>query len=339
MRINFTISSIWLLVWSAVAIGMTSCKKSNDSSSSKPVATAQPASLVGQRWATLNAMVKAYNQNVEITFEYDTSTAYAHSINGTPGTLGGNISTFIIANITGLTPGTKYHYRVKIEGSTDVVYGNDTTFTTTNPGKSIIAFNPDLTYDSVTDIDDNIYKTITIGSQTWMAENLKTTKFNDGTLILFLPSESAWADSTSPGYTWYNNDSIVYGALYNWYAVNKSNICPTGWHVPSDTEWSLLTTYVGGESSAAEKLMEAGNIHWQTPNSSLTDETGFAALPGGYRMTDGTYNNIRRYGYWWASTEYSSTYAYCRSILYSFAYVDRSNTSKGMGLSVRCIKD
>lgn len=338
MRIKITRFLIYILILSAVVINTTSCKKSNDTSST-PVATSKEATLIGQKWATLQGVANAKNQSVEIIFEYDSTATYSLSVKGTPGTLTGNTNTIVTANITGLEPGTEYFYRIKVKSPTETVTGKDTSFTTTNPGKTVITFNPGLAYGSVNDNDDNVYNTITIGTQAWMAENLKTTKFNDGTVIPFLPDMTAWIDSTSSGYCWYNNDSLVYGALYNWYAVNTSKLCPTGWHVPSDTEWSLLTTYIGGESTAGAKLMEEGNVHWQTPNYSQTNETGFTALPGGYRSTAGTYNSIRRYGYWWTSTEYSSAYAYCRSILYSYAYVDRSNTGKEGGFSVRCVKD
>lgn len=338
MKIKITLPQIYILTLAAVVINFTSCKKSGETST-KPASVIKEATYIGQKWATLQGVVNPNNNSVVINFEFDSSATVTRTLKATPASLTGNTNTVVFANVTGLRTGTQYSYRLKVASSTETVTSRDTSFTTTKPGNTIITFNSDLVYGSVNDIDDNVYKTITIGTQTWMAENLKTTKYNDGTAIPFLPDMTAWSDSASPGYCWYNNDSLVYGALYNWYAVNANNLCPAGWHVPSDTEWSLLTTYAGGESTAAEKLMEAGNVHWLTPNYSLTNETGFTALPGGYRGTDGTYNNIKRYVYWWTSTEYSSLYAYNRSILYSFSYVDRSNTGKKGGFSVRCIKD
>ena len=194
----------------------------------------------------------------------------------------------------------------------------------------------------VKDIDNNKYDIITIGTQTWMAENLKTTRYNDGTLIsiLFNPT----------GYCWYNNESsnlISYGALYNWYAINTTtngnkNVCPTGWHVPTDGEWTTLTTYLGGETVAGGKMKEAGLAHWNTPNEGATNESGFAGLPGGYRYDDGLFGNIGSNGYWWSSTQsYTWPQAGARSrILNGYdGNVDRGNGSGGSGFSVRCRRD
>jgi uncharacterized protein (TIGR02145 family) len=166
----------------------------------------------------------------------------------------------------------------------------------------------------VKDIDNNKYDIITIGTQTWMAENLKTTRYNDGTLIPLITDNTPWGNAStnkSPGYCWYNNvpaNLIAYGALYNWYAINTAsngnkNVCPTGWHVPTDGEWTTLTNALGGTGVAGGKMKEAGLAHWVTPNTGATNESGFAGLPGGYRKGDGTFVNVGSYGYWWSSTE------------------------------------
>jgi uncharacterized protein (TIGR02145 family) len=338
MRIKNNFSLVIYLVLSFMTIGLISCKETSDPATTPELTTLQ-ASLVGQKWAGLNAAIKAYNQTLTVTFEYGTSSTYGLNISGTPPTLSGNTTTAISALLTDLTPATKYHFRIKATSATETFYGVDSAFTTTNPTMSTIAFNPDLTYGSVNDIDNNIYKTITIGTQTWMAENLKTTKYNDGTPIAFLPAESFWNVEDTAGYCWYNNDSIVYGGIYNWQAVNSNKLCPVGWHVPSDDEWTVLTTYLGGAETGGSKLMEAGVGHWATPNTSLTNETGFTALPGGYRNYYGDFGNIKLYGYWWASTESSASYAYCRLIYYSFNNIGRTNTNKKSGLSVRCLLD
>ncbi|MBI5010148.1 MAG: fibrobacter succinogenes major paralogous domain-containing protein, partial [Bacteroidia bacterium] len=137
----------------------------------------------------------------------------------------------------------------------------------------------------VSDIDGNVYQTVTIGTQVWMKENLKTTKLNDGIALPNVIDNAAWAALTTTGYCWYNNDATTYkstyGALYNWYAVNTGKLCPIGWHVPSDDEWTLLTTFRGGYSVAGGKLKETGTLHWTSPNTGATNETGFTALPGG----------------------------------------------------------
>ena len=135
---------------------------------------------------------------------------------------------------------------------------------------------------TVTDFDGNVYKTVTIGTQTWMAENLMAERYNDGTWMPFVTNKTVWDTLTTSGYCWYGNDKLkwaaIYGALYNWYTVNTGNLCPTGWHVPTDTEWTTLTDYLGGESVASPKLKETNTIHWNGPVDS--NETGFSALPG-----------------------------------------------------------
>jgi uncharacterized protein (TIGR02145 family) len=203
--------------------------------------------------------------------------------------------------------------------------------------------NPPPTPGTVTDIDGNVYHTITIGKQVWMVENLKTTKYNDGTSIPLITDGTVWANSTTPGYCWYNNDAATYkttyGALYNWYAVNTGKLCPTGWHVPTDAEWTTLTDYLGGEGVAGEKLKEAGTTHWQSPNTGATNETGFTALPGGFRSFSGAFNYFGDIGFWWSSTEYSTNDAWHRVMYYDISDVSRLNNSKSFGFSVRCLRD
>jgi len=154
---------------------------------------------------------------------------------------------------------------------------------------STAVFNPDINYGTMTDQDGNVYKTVTIGTQTWMAENLRTTKYNDGTIIPNVIDGEEWTIQTTGVYCTYNNtfntDTIVaYGHLYNWYTVNTGLLAPEGWHVPTDAEWTTLTDYLGGEDIAGAKLKETGITHWNRPNElETTNETGFTALPGGYR--------------------------------------------------------
>jgi uncharacterized protein (TIGR02145 family) len=198
-------------------------------------------------------------------------------------------------------------------------------------------------YSQVKDIDGNNYKTVTVGSQVWMAENLKTTKYNDGALIPGIIDNVAWGVLTTPGCSWYNNDATgnknKYGALYNWYTVSTNKLCSKGWHVPSDTEWSALTTNLGGESTAGGKLKETGTTHWEKPNSGVTNESSFTALPGGYRNNKGAFANIGFFGFWWSSTEYVATAAWCRSLSCGGNNVLRIFSLKKNGYSVRCIKD
>jgi uncharacterized protein (TIGR02145 family) len=338
-QVNFKLMTFVVLL--SMVMILPECKKGKEPASepSAPTASTNLASWINQTWATLNGVVNANNQSTIVSFEYDTTTSYGYSIIATPDTTSGSTSVYVSANLTGLTTNTTYHYRVKAVSSVGITYGNDVTFTTTITGGSSIIFNTDLTYGSISDNDGNTYKTIEIGTQTWMAENLKTTKLNDNTSIPLVTSNTIWATLTTPAYCWYNNDSIIYGVMYNWYTVNTVKLCPTGWHVPSDVEWTTLTTYLGGESVAGFTQKETGATHWLSPNTGSTNESGYTALPGGYRNYAGTFGDIRSYGYWWSSTEGSSADAYYRDMYYGYGYVDRSTSSKKAGFSVRCLKD
>lgn len=191
--------------------------------------------------------------------------------------------------------------------------------------------------------DGQVYNWVRIGEQIWMAENLKATKFSNGTAIPLVPINASWIKLTSPGYCWYTNDEATYkdtyGALYNWYAVNFPKLAPTGWHVPDDAEWTELTDYLGGTGDAGGKLKETGTSHWTGPNTGATNESGFAALPGGWRVTDGSFNRLEYYAYWWSATGSSSYSAFSRFVIYDDDDVEGEETGKIMGLSVRCIKD
>jgi len=164
---------------------------------------------------------------------------------------------------------------------------------------------------AITDIDGNVYHAVTIGTQTWMVENLKVTKLNDGTSIPNVTALTAWNNLTTPGYCWYNNDIAnkkLYGALYNWYNVSTGKLCPTGWHVPSVTEWTTLINYLGGESVAGGKLKETGTTHWVTPNTGATNTSGFTALPAGirYSNTDDFAESLGGETDFWTSTQYTN---------------------------------
>ena len=200
-----------------------------------------------------------------------------------------------------------------------------------------------------TDADGNNYTVVTIGTQTWMAENLKTTKYNDGPIPL-VTDNTAWANST-PAYCWYGNNATyknTYGALYNWYAVSTAKLAPTGWHVSTDAEWTTLENYAAnlGTSGSATKAL-AATINWIASTSagaigndlSKNNSSGFSALPGGNRGGDGTFSNVDTYGYWWSSTEGDTGHAWSRGLYYYSSYVNRYNYSKQNGLSVRCVKN
>lgn len=197
---------------------------------------------------------------------------------------------------------------------------------------------------TVTDIDGNVYDTISIGTQVWMKQNLKTTKYRDGSGIPNVTDNNAWSALTTGARCYYNNDSTtiapVYGALYNWYAANDArSLCPTGWHVPSDAEWSTLTTYLGGDGVAGGKLKEIDTLHWNSPNTGADNSSGFSALPGGNRGGNGNYSGIDNLGDWWSVSESSGFSAWGRHLVYDNTSVSRYNYTKKGGLSVRCFKD
>jgi len=202
------------------------------------------------------------------------------------------------------------------------------------------------------DGDDNNYPVIKIGTQVWMAENLKTTKYSDGTTIPLVTNPSDWLSLSTDAYCWYNNDETAYkspyGGLYNWYAISTNNnggknVCPAGWHVPTDAEWTTLTTYLGGENLAGGKMKATGTIEdgtglWTSPNFA-TNESGFTALSGGSRWATGTFNEMTTTGFWWSSTEYSMFYSWFRSMMNVSNAANRNNLNKNEGISVRCLKD
>jgi uncharacterized protein (TIGR02145 family) len=198
--------------------------------------------------------------------------------------------------------------------------------------------------------DGRVYKTVQIGDQVWMADNLNTSVFTDGTKISEVASAFNWSDLNTGAWSWYGNNSFngdVYGRLYNWYAVmgihdleSKTNIalrkkiCPIGWHVPSDEEWSVLGKYLG--KNAGHKLKSAG---WLNSKGTTKDNSGFNALPGGYRDLIGGFEDLENDGYWWSATEYDNGFAWNRSLFYDSGSFTRYVVSNVYGYSVRCLKD
>ena len=185
---------------------------------------------------------------------------------------------------------------------------------------------------------------VTIGTQIWMTKNLDVTTYRDGTPIPQVTDPTAWANLTTGAWCYYNNGPVngpIYGKLYNWYGVNDPRgLAPLGYHVPTDSEHSTLTTFLGGGNLAGGKMKEIGNSHWKNPNSA-NNESGFTALPGGYRYysIDVSFSSILGYGLWWTTTESSSTHAWYSYLYYLDENSYRSASNKKIGLSVRCIKD
>jgi uncharacterized protein (TIGR02145 family) len=259
-------------------------------------------------------------------------------------------------NLHALNPNTTYYVRAYATNSTGTAYGSERMFTTKPVGTEPL-FNANLSYGTVTDIEGNIYKTIEIGSQTWMAENLRTTRYTDNTEIDLITNDTLWGSTPSPGYCWYeNNEKIfgnIYGAYYNWMAVLTSRLCPAGWHVPSDKEWKTLEMYLGMTQEQADaennrgttegaQLKETGTNNWFPGGSAGTNQSGFTALPGGSRsIFYGLYYNEGQNGLFWTSTGYypMGGVAYCRSLSYGSSGIFRYLQSLNFGLNVRCIRD
>jgi uncharacterized protein (TIGR02145 family) len=245
----------------------------------------------------------------------------------------GNGTGSFSTSLSGLIPNTIYYVKGYAINSFGIAYGSQVSF---NTGLS-------TAIPTVSDIEGNVYQIVTIGTQVWMAENLKATRYRNGISIPLVTNKNAWNLQTTPRYCWYNNDEgtykNTYGAMYNWYTVETGNLCPSGWHVPSDTEWTTLTSYLGGDNVASGKQKESGITHWASPNTEATNESGFTALPEGYCSENGTFGNIGGYGYWWSVTEYDSISVWGHYLYYGYNNRSRSLLNKNFGFSVRCLKD
>jgi uncharacterized protein (TIGR02145 family) len=208
---------------------------------------------------------------------------------------------------------------------------------------------------TITDIDGNEYQIVTIGSQTWMAENLKTTKFSNGVSITNITSNAQWSSASTPAYCWYNNNADnknKWGGLYNWEAVNSGVLCPEGWHVPTDSEWAQLEIALGLPSNEAYTTgwrgtdqgskMATNNSLWLAGSLTANNQfgtSGFNGLPAGRRNADGTFMLENEFAIWWTSTQNLSYNAYYRSLIYSDAKVGRQTFLNQHGFSIRCLKN
>jgi uncharacterized protein (TIGR02145 family) len=294
-----------------------------------PSSITLPATELSLHSATLNGAINPNSLSTTVSFEYGTTTSYGQEVIAIQSPETGSDMVNVSAYLTGLTFGTTYHFRVKAVNTSGTVYGGDMVLTT-------------LVFNIVTDIDGNNYNTITIGNQVWMAENLRSTKYNDGGTIPIVTGTSSWAALSTDAYCWYNNDEAtyksLYGALYNWYAVNTGKLCPSGWHVPVEAEWTTLETYLGS-NVAGGKLKEVGTTHWTSPNVGATNETLFTALPGGSRYLDGVFNGFGTGAIFWLASAFNApgqSYIY---IYNNLTIVGHSSDNQRLGMSIRCLKD
>lgn len=245
-----------------------------------------------------------------------------------------------VSFMTSLNPATTYYIRAYASNNAGTAYSDQDTFTTRPPENAV--FNPNLTYGSVSDYEGNIYKTIVIGTQTWMAENLRTTVYQNGDSI---PNgrNNNWNSST-PAYAVFENKEInntKYGKLYNWFAVtDPRNLCPVGWHVPSETEMITLENFLGGTNVAGGKLKSISSL-WKYPNAGATNESGFSGLPGGVKEANGSFREISENGNLWTSTEEQGFgwQARFRYLSYANKNLFKYYYNKNNGYAVRCVKD
>ena len=266
------------------------------------------------------------------------TTANNKTVNGS-GT--GSYST----DIYPLTANTTYYVRAYATNSSGTAYGNQITITTTGGTITNPYLNPSLTYGTVTDIDGNTYATIQIGTQTWMAENLKTTHYNDGTAIPNVTDNTAWSNLTTGAWCYYNNNNAynsIFGKLYNYNAVNTGKLCPQGWHIPTVTEWTILTDYLGGIFEAPKKMMSTSL--WTRNHFTPTNSSGFSLLPGGHRVNSdfqgipgGAFGD--GYGMWWSSTSISISVSNAMFVSSYTNNLELYVKSILDGASCRCIKD
>lgn len=228
--------------------------------------------------------------------------------------------------LTDLMPNSACHVRAYATNSVGTNYGNELIF---------------KTY-TISDFDNNYYYSVIIGTQTWMTENLRTTHYNNGIAIPLVTDNTQWNNLTTPAFCWYNNDEVsnkkTYGALYNWYSASSANLCPIGWHVPTDSEWTTLLDYLGGSVGAANKLKETGTTHWGYLNAGVNNETGFTAVPAGDRGNNGIFGNKTLGAFIWHPGEFTT---WSGQITYiqdtPDAYIEPF--MKEFGASIRCLKN
>jgi len=297
----------------------------------KPTVDTDAETSVTSSAATLNATITATGGAVVTAtgFKYGTNAALT-----TPSDVagGGNSSPFT-ASLTGLTASTQYWAVGYATNSVGTSYGDTITFTT-SAAASAFTCGTSVSYDG------HAYTTVLIGSQCWFKENLRTEKYRNGDAISGDLDNNTWGTTTSGAQAVYNNDPAnlaTYGRLYNWYAVtNAAGLCPTGWHVPTDTDWTTLVTQLGGQTEAGNK-MKSSSI--DSPSWNGTNSSSFSALPGGSRFNNGgNFNSLGLSGYWWSSSP-SGTNAWFRGLNSGSSSVSKSSDSARNGFSVRCVQD
>jgi len=252
---------------------------------------------------------------------------------------GGGLGAFNLS-IEGLTMNTTYYIRAFATNGIGTAYGQEITFTTAGVVDDFL--NASLTYGEVTDIDGNTYATVVIGAQEWMAENLRTATYANGDPIPNVTDDSEWSTLSTGAWAIFGNDcdfEIPYGHLYNWFAVDDDrNICPAGWHVATEEEYGEMKDLYGG-LLAGGPMKSAGDLYWLDPNIGGTNESGFSALPGGLRESDGFFNTINVMACYWTATAYGFGSAFYQEMSYGHDNIYTAFDDVEAGFSVRCVKD
>lgn len=304
-----------------------SCKKKE--AATIPVVTTSDISDITQHTGTSGGTITS-DGGAEVTVRgVCWSTTATPTVLNTKTSDSDNGSGSFTSSLTGLTAGTTYYLRAYAINIIGAGYGTAVSFTT-SPGST-----------AITDYDGNVYTSIVIGTQEWMVENLETTHLNDGTAIPNVNVDTVWAALTTPGYCWYNKDVTnkdIYGGYYNWYTVNTGKLCPAGWHVSSNDDWTTLMTFLGGTSVAAQHLKEAGTTHWTDPNTG-DNTSGFTALGAGSRTAAGPWLNFGDLGYWWNSDSVDDVNAMFKTMHHAYNNVGIYTGDKRTGFSIRCIKN
>ena len=339
---------------------LPSCNSTVEISEQIPVVTTGKISNVTSSSATCEGSISYKGLDAIIARGVCKSTNSVPTIKNDT-TLNGNALGSFTGSIINMSAGTTYYVRAYATTSNGTYYG-DVLQITTEKDTSLPdpILNPNLTYGTMTDIEGNVYHTITIGSQTWMAENLIVTKYRNGESIPSVTTNANWNALTSGAQCAYNNNLEInsirkFGRLYNFYAVSDTrNLAPTGWHIATDAEWTTLISYVStnlGTSSSVAKAQAAAS-DWtessladaigyldQNTYTLLNNSSGFGALPSGIRGDYGAFNYVTDYCGWWTSNANDNTTAWFRSMSYYSATTGKNSYNKHYGLSVRCVKD
>jgi len=321
-QITYCLATILLFVFA-----VSSCKK--DDNITLPVVSTIAPEFVSSTLATLGCSVTSDGGSGILCGIYLSAEPNSQTT-GVQLQIGADTGKYL-GQITNLQPSKQYYFKAYATNSKGEALGEEVDFTT--PA-------------TVNDFENHVYNTVKIGNQLWMAENLRSTNYNNGDPIATTnPSSLNISSENSPQYQWsYSGEdanSSVYGKLYTYYTVTDARkVCPTGWHIPSDAEWTTLVTTLGGYQVAGSRLKEYGNSHWLSPyNTDATNESCFTALPGGYRDFTGAFYLLQNDAYWWSATESEASKSWGRTIYTSGSSVVRQGVNKNWGLSVRCVQD